>query len=97
VNVEDAHLEGRVCRRLRARLEALGYTDVNLWPAQGAWRTNKRLDVYRWEGSGEKGGRRHMFSSWHSMTEIVRAPSIVLDDDGGASQFLVCPGPGGVV
>lgn len=65
--------------RLTAQIAALGFSDVHLTPMTGAWRTNQRLDVNRWEGSGRTAGFldqphgiRVSFHSWSTMTDCLR-------------------------
>jgi hypothetical protein len=75
-------------------LEALGITDVQLWPQRGAWRTNKRLDVPSFEGCAQmppdKLGVRGRVNvcSWSTMTEIVRSRGVIVDRDDMASIQL---------
>lgn len=75
-------------------LEALGFTNVVLWPQRGAWRTDKRLDVYAFEGQAnrppDKNGVRNQVSvcSWSTMTEIVRSRGVVVDEDDMFSVML---------
>jgi len=88
---------GKIQERLVRLLEAQGFNDIELRAAQGSWRTDVRLDVYRWEGTGrvEKrsdlpAGLSVMFASWDTMTSCVRR-GIELDkgDSGLANDFLV--------
>lgn len=80
-------------------LEALGFVDVVLQPAKGAWRTDKRLDVYTFEGhatlavKGERGHQRNV-CSWWTMTEIVKSRGVIVDYDDMASMMLH-PSPDG--
>ncbi len=70
-------LAERVAKAI-AELTGCPVRGVVLRPAQGAWRTDERLDVYRWEGYGEisysKGERWIGFSvdSWDTMTRSLR-------------------------
>lgn len=79
--------EGRTRRKLREMLESLGFSDVNLWPQMGAWRTDKRLDVYAFEGQAlpppDARGVRFTVSicSWSTMTEIVKSRGVIVDRD----------------
>lgn len=89
-----ADREGRTRRKLREMLEALGFSDVELWPQRGAWRTNKRLDVYRFEGhatapADARGYRRSLsLCSWDTMTNIVKSRGLIVDQDDGNSLML---------
>jgi hypothetical protein len=93
--------EGRTRRRLREMLESLGFTDVELWPQKGAWRTDKRLDVYSFEGSAllppDSNGRRHNVAvcSWSTMTEIVKSRGVIVDHDD-LNSIQLHPSPNGV-
>ena len=66
---------GRTRVRLAEMLTALGYTarPEDLRPQLGAWRTDRRLDVCRWEGTvlGPDGMTR-LIQSWDTMTACVR-------------------------
>lgn len=81
-------------------LESLGMTDVALWPQSGAWRTDKRLDVYSFEGhatlpADERGYRRPVsLCSWSTMGDIVRSRGVVAEPDDVASVELH-PSPDG--
>lgn len=92
--------EGRIRRRLREMLESLGLTEVHLWPQKGAWRTNKKLDVYAFEGCADMPadghGRRHRVNvcSWSTMTEIVKSRGVLVDRDDHNSITLH-PSPDG--
>jgi len=88
---------GRVRNRLVRLLEAQGFCDIDLRAAQGSWRTDVRLDVYRWEGTGRVTKRSDLpvgmfvtFASWDTMTSCVRR-GVELDkgDSGLANDFLV--------
>lgn len=92
MNHENANLEGRVCRRLRGKLEALGYTKVNLWPSAGSWRTDIRLDVYRWEGSATNPvGHTVTLCSWFTMTDLVKGELLIEPEFGEPWQLEVSP------
>lgn len=75
-------------------LEALGLTDVKLWPQMGSWRTDKRLDVYAFEGQAkmppDHRDHRQQVSvcSWSTMTEIVKSRGVIVDRDDMASIQL---------
>ena len=71
----------RLAVKIAAQLKADGWkarVDASdLWPAQGRWRSDHRMDVMRWEGQVEIdrgwGWRRIGIGSWQTMTELVRA------------------------
>jgi uncharacterized protein affecting Mg2+/Co2+ transport len=78
-------------------LEQLGFENIELIPAKGAWRTNTSLDVYCWEGRGVvreypklNPGMQVMFASWETMTKCAKS-GIVLDqgDSGNVNDFLI--------
>jgi hypothetical protein len=41
-------------------------------PATGSWRTNWKLDVYRWEMRVYDGRFTHVVGCWQTLTEFVR-------------------------
>lgn len=51
--------------------------NIRLYPAQGAWRTNYRLDVMRWEGFADWNGDGFSnpltvsLGSWDTMTKLL--------------------------
>jgi hypothetical protein len=51
----------------------------DLRPAKGAWRTNWRLDVYRWELYCQKDGQPFVAGCWWTMTECVKAGAVEYD------------------
>jgi hypothetical protein len=51
----------------------------DLRPAKGAWRTNWRLDVYRWELYCQKDGQPFVAGCWWTMTECVKAGAVGYD------------------
>jgi hypothetical protein len=57
----------------------------NLWPQQGRWRSDFRMDVCRWEGSIRlfRNGHwdHHPIMSWATMTECVRLGVSVVEGD----------------
>jgi hypothetical protein len=79
---------GKVRQRLAAKLIKafaeqgleLRVDPAKLCPAQGAWRTDTRLDVFRWEGWGEV--KMHdrwqncSINSWDPMTRCLRGLTI---------------------
>jgi hypothetical protein len=71
-----------------AAKDIIVYCDpANLWPAQGAWRTDTRLDVMRWEGfiqTSNNQGRmvRHTIESWDTMSDCLKGFSIRQAIDG---------------
>lgn len=82
--------------RLTRMIESAGFSDVCLYPAKGAWRTDKRLDVNPWEGSARSAGFlnqphgiRVSFAGWSTMTECVRR-GIEIEPDGAWWQLRVC-------
>lgn len=83
---------GRIHRRLIGLFDAIGYTDVMLFPASGAYRTDTRIDCYRWTGFGrDREGVLWALQSWYTMTECARAGSITINGDGD-----VIPGHAGI-
>lgn len=55
------------------RLAGLRCQAENLWPAQGSWRTDRRLDTYPWEGQATNAaGMLVNLSSWDTMSDCVR-------------------------
>jgi hypothetical protein len=87
----------KIRERLADLLETHGFAQVNLRPAQGAWRTDRRLDVYRWEGQGVAHNHQSLpdgfgvtFASWERMTDCLHHGIIVGRGDSGlTSDFLV--------
>ena len=52
-------------------------------PTTGAWRTDWRLDVYRWELFTHKGSLPVIRGCWTTLTEFVRfAKKYGVEDDG---------------
>ena len=51
-------------------------TPNNLYPAKGAWRTDVRLDVYRWEVVATKGNIPFVAGCWDTMTDCVKAGAV---------------------
>lgn len=87
----------KAVERLTSLIESVGFRAVVLTPAKGAWRTDRRLDVYRWEGYGVTSGYAHLpdgldvsFASCDTMTDCIRH-GIILDkgDAGIPTDFLV--------
>lgn len=84
-------------QRLAELIEMVGFRDVVLRPARGAWRTDVRLDVYRWEGIGVTRGHVSLpdgmdvsFASWDTMTDCLKHGIFVDKGDAGiATDFLV--------
>jgi hypothetical protein len=75
---------GRTRVRLAEMLTALGYTarPEDLRPQYGAWRTDHRLDVCRWEGTVlGLDGMTKMIQSWDTMTACVRRGIEVTPDE----------------
>lgn len=69
------HHVGRVRIRLAAMLAAHGYTVApeDLHPQLGAWRTDVRLDVCRWEATvTDAAGVTWMVQCWDTMSACVR-------------------------
>jgi hypothetical protein len=70
----------------------------NLYPAQGRWRSDFRMDVRRWEGSlelqvAESGGFLRMnVESWDTMTACIRGFTLWRDSPGGFEVGAVEPG-----
>jgi hypothetical protein len=53
------------------------WDDLN--PAKGSWRTNWKLDVYRWEVTCTKDGQPFVAGCWWTMTECVKAGAVRFD------------------
>ncbi len=51
-------------------------TPNDLYPAKGAWRTDVRLDVYRWEIVATKGNIPFVAGCWDTMTDCVKAGAV---------------------
>jgi hypothetical protein len=51
----------------------------DLRPAKGAWRSNWRLDTYRWELYCTKDGQPFVAGCWWTMTECVKAGAVEYD------------------
>lgn len=51
-------------------------TPNDLYPARGAWRTDVRLDVYRWEVVATKGNIPFVAGCWDTMTDCVKAGAV---------------------
>lgn len=86
---------GKILERLRRSIEDQGFSNVELRPATGHWRTSVMADVHRWDGFGTSGGlhgvpagSRVTFSSWDTMTACVRR-GIEISRDGASWQFDV--------
>lgn len=66
-----------------------------LWPAQGRWRSDCRLDVFRWEGQIEefRYGKWQVVGiySWDKMTDCVKGCTI-WRDRGAYEAGAVEPG-----
>jgi hypothetical protein len=86
-----------VSERLASLIESVGFRNVVLRPAKGAWRTDVRQDVYRWEGSAVTHGYAQLpdgldvsLASWDTMTDCVRHGIILGRGDAGIpTDFLV--------
>lgn len=93
---------GRTRRRLGVLMDeafkAAGLdVEINLtklWPAQGRWRSDKRMDVCSWEGQVEVmiAGRRQTRSvcCWDTMSECVRH-GVDFQVDGFDYEFFALP------
>jgi hypothetical protein len=76
--------------RIRTRLAKIISRDLgidcqpeHLRPATGSWRTDWRLDVYRWEVFARtKSGQPFVAGCWESMTDCVKAGAVRYDGDG---------------
>lgn len=68
-----------------------------LWPAQGVWRIDCRLDVYRWSGQITIAGQTMLIDSWDPMVQCVKGFKIVRDRGAhfelhaGAEGFSYAP------
>lgn len=64
--------------------------DAEIFAAQGAWRSNVKLDVCRWEGYATRAGTTNRYAlyswdrMWDRMTDCVRF-GITVESDGGAT------------
>jgi len=71
-----AHHVGRVrIAAAKVLTKCLGFEvrPEDVHPAQGAWRTDRRLDVYCWElFTKNKQGHSVIAGCWERMTEFVR-------------------------
>lgn len=84
------HHVGRVRVRLAALLAARGYTVApeDLHPQSGAWRTDCRLDVCRWEATvTDASGVTWMVQCWDTMSACVRY-GITTDPDRRSPGYL---------
>jgi len=83
-------------RHIPAHTHVLDCRPDMLWPAQGAWRTNTRLDTQPWNGQvGITTTYHHQdkpaevwtqdtgISSWFTMTDLVRSKLCDFDFDCG--------------
>lgn len=83
----------KLLKMLNASFPVFGQSKV-VWRAEdlhiatGAWRTNQNLDVWRWNAysrflrdDGSLGGVAHSVGSYATMTELVKAKSLVLLGD----------------
>lgn len=82
---------GKTRIALAKALGEAGY-DVDpsdLFPQRGAWRTNRRLDVCRWEATVRRrsDGLHLAVLCWDTMTECVRR-GILVERDQRQSSFL---------
>ena len=92
--------------RIRIRLAELLSVELgwlidpsDLWPQQGAWRTDVRLDVFRWEGliPGDEliphqKGRKVGVYCWDSMTDCVRyGVGAEMNRIGGLEVWALAP------
>ena len=83
----------KLLKMLNASFPVFGQSKVvwraeDLHIAQGAWRTNQNLDVWRWNAysrflrdDGSRGGVAHSVGSYATMTELVKAKSLGLLGD----------------
>lgn len=51
-------------------------TPSDLYPAKGSWRTDRRLDVYRWEVVAKKRGVPFVAGCWDTMTDCVKEGAV---------------------
>ena len=65
-------IPGRIQCRLVELLEAEGFIDVKLSPAEGYWRSSPFADTYRWEGRCREGVLLRCIYSWDTMTQCVK-------------------------
>ncbi len=88
---------GRTRVKLAALLEAQGFRvdPLDLRPAQGAWRTDKRLDTNPWEGIGTAHnhptfpeGWQIIFSGESTMTRCVRYGLQVTEDTRASYGYV---------
>jgi len=82
--------------RLAALIEGIGFRNVILRPAKGAYRTDVRHDVYRWQGSAVTHGYAHLpdgldvlFASWDTMTDCAKHGVILDAERDSTTSFLV--------
>lgn len=77
--------------RLAELIAAQGYTVApeDLMPQTGAWRTDHRLDVCRWESVAfvDGNGRRWMVQCWDTMSDCVRY-GVTIERDGRNPSYL---------
>lgn len=72
--------------------------NVRLIPAQGAWRTNKYLDVMAWEGVAEwhnekfSGPLSCSIESWYTMTDLLRNGFEISRNSGTSFELYVASG-----
>lgn len=71
------HHIGRVriaaAKIIAANLPHLDIRPEDIQPASGSYRSNWRLDVYRWElFTRTKGGTPAVFGSWERLTDFVK-------------------------
>lgn len=95
---------GKLRQRLAKAIER-AFADQNvtvqvdpakLWPAQGRWRTDHRMDVRRWEGQLELMLSDGKFStrtieSWDKMSDCIKGFTI-WQDGGGFDVGAIEPG-----
>lgn len=77
---------GRLRWRLSELLEEEGFivSAYDLKPAQGYWRSNPFVDVYRWEAYGKDSkGITTSFDSWNTMGDCVKYGIEVVRDGIG--------------
>ena len=78
----------KLAEHLNKHIPSCTWNAVKMYPAQGAWRTNKMLDVWCWEATIvfkiEDGGPEinKTVGSYQTMTELLKCNTFEFDDIG---------------
>lgn len=77
-----SYLRKRLAKKLENAFEGCKVNPDELFPAKGAYRTNKQLDNFVWEGIiVDEHGIRRCIGSYQTMTELVKCDNFVYTDN----------------